>query len=405
MISRHLELLGKWTLFVFFIVHLGAGCTGPSQQKHGQVADDLATAAGRPRWFLACPSNYAAQIAPLVAHRRKQSLEVVPVPSESAEQLRTVLQRHGAGQRAGDSLLIVGAVTPGATGSTGRMSGVATDSPLGYVGAEKIPRLAVGRLPARSGDELAKMVRKILDFERQTAPGDWQRKVVCLVANPIAGAESMAVTDWFINQLSKRSLKSTGKAWRTSGAADIRGHPLRVPSDEFPDACLRAIRDPYAVLAFFGHSNENMMVSQKQIVLESSDFSSLSRSSSHGIFFSCGCYALRGEANYGKSAIRAAGGPVAVIGALEESYAAIGYLAGGGLLEATTASLQPATVGDWWLAVQKAILRRRMSGTLFKLFDSVDGSHGNTSLAEQRLEHAEMWNLLGDPATRMPSPH
>ena len=43
------------------------------------------------------------------------------------------------------------------------------------------------------------------------------------------------------------------------------------------------------------------------------------------------------------------------------------------------------------------------SFTFFAL-DQVDGSHGKSSLDEQRREHLEMWTLMGDPALRMPTP-
>jgi hypothetical protein len=38
----------------------------------------------------------------------------------------------------------------------------------------------------------------------------------------------------------------------------------------------------------------------------------------------------------------------------------------------------------------------------FALLDTADGSGGKVPLATQRLEHLEMWMLLGDPALRLP---
>ena len=40
----------------------------------------------------------------------------------------------------------------------------------------------------------------------------------------------------------------------------------------------------------------------------------------------------------------------------------------------------------------------------FTLYDYADGSKGATSLELQRIEHLEMWMLLGDPAMRIPLP-
>jgi hypothetical protein len=61
----------------------------------------------------------------------------------------------------------------------------------------------------------------------------------------------------------------------------------------------------------------------------------------------------------------------------------------------------PATVGEWFLAVQHAIATSSINKPLFTVFDRVDGSEGETSLRDQRIEHLEMWMLLGDPATRL----
>jgi hypothetical protein len=43
-----------------------------------------------------------------------------------------------------------------------------------------------------------------------------------------------------------------------------------------------------------------------------------------------------------------------------------------------------------------------MDATTFALLDMADGTGGKVPLATQRLEHLEMWMLLGDPALRMP---
>ena len=62
-----------------------------------------------------------------------------------------------------------------------------------------------------------------------------------------------------------------------------------------------------------------------------------------GIFFTCGCYACQFDRNdgdgYGLAAIRNPGGPAAVIGASEESYAAMGTLALDGLFHRFSAPL------------------------------------------------------------------
>jgi hypothetical protein len=59
-------------------------------------------------------------------------------------------------------------------------------------------------------------------------------------------------------------------------------------------------------------------------------------------------------------------------------------------------------LADYWLAVQAGMARGKMDEMVFALLDMADGSGGKVPLAAQRLEHLEMWMLLGDPAMRMP---
>jgi hypothetical protein len=127
-----------------------------------------------------------------------------------------------------------------------------------------------------------------------------------------------------------------------------------------------------------------------------------------GVLFTCGCYTLQLEGRdgegYGFAAMRNPGGPVAIIGASSESYGVMGHLAFDGLLSCLDDPQPPSRLGDYWLAVKNGIGRGPMNPVTFFLYDQVDGSVGETSLPDQRLEHLDMWTLLGDPALRFPFP-
>ena len=103
------------------------------------------------------------------------------------------------------------------------------------------------------------------------------------------------------------------------------------------------------------------------------------------------------------AAARNPNGPVAVIGSHGESYSVAGLLALEGLLGRWHGGELPTRLADYWLAVQRGLARGPMDGFTFFALDQVDGSHGKSSLEEQRREHLEMWTLLGDPALRMPA--
>jgi hypothetical protein len=122
------------------------------------------------------------------------------------------------------------------------------------------------------------------------------------------------------------------------------------------------------------------------------------------MFVTCGCYACEfGDVDgYGLAAMLNPGGPAAVIGSSGESYAAAGQLAFQGLLHCLEGPQLPQRLGECWLELKKGLADGPMDLLTFTMFDYADGSRGKTPLALQRLEHLEMWMLLGDPAMRMP---
>jgi hypothetical protein len=118
-----------------------------------------------------------------------------------------------------------------------------------------------------------------------------------------------------------------------------------------------------------------------------------------------GCFACQSNREgdgYGLAAMRNPAGPVAVIGATGESYSAPGQLAVEGLLSCLTQPPFPSRLADYWLAIQAGLARGGMDEATFAILDLADGTGGKVPLATQRLEHLEMWMLLGDPALRLP---
>ena len=122
---------------------------------------------------------------------------------------------------------------------------------------------------------------------------------------------------------------------------------------------------------------------------------------SSGGCFSCQTEGAEGE-GYAFAAMRNPSGPVAVIGASGESYSAPGQLAMDGLLNCLSRAPFPTRLGDYWLSVQSGLARGKIDKGDFSLYDQFDGSHGTIPLETQRLEHLEMWMLLGDPAMALP---
>jgi hypothetical protein len=122
------------------------------------------------------------------------------------------------------------------------------------------------------------------------------------------------------------------------------------------------------------------------------------------VSFGClGCQ-LRGKdgEGYGLAAVRNPAGPVAVIGSHGICFAAMCQLASDGLFESAFAARLPTRLGDCWLASLNGVANGKIDFFTYRMLDAVDGDP-KIPQATQRQEHLEMFVLLGDPATRLPS--
>ena len=383
-----------------------------------QPLDDAATAPtpiqAKPRWLALHAPALGPGLAALARHRRAQGYEVIlrPVGAGDPDTLRRHLSPLFENPRVGDVALIVGSSGPGrdvnsscivrgATGTRGDMRGMPSDAILALHPESGTPVITLGRLPAGNPGELREMIRRIIAFEgRPGESADGRFSVI--VGNPMGSGESSRIADAFVSSQSRRMLGKVHSHWSVQGSAEVRGHPFEAHPSEFLSRAGHAYRSPYEVLAFFGHADTPGAASTKGWILTEADWNSLQDPLARGIFFTCGCYAMAGPDAHGTRSIRARHGPVAAIGATGTSYAAIGALAGRGLADGLSGPEGPATIGDWWRLIQRGIASGPMGPVEFLIFDRADGSKGSESLRSQRLEHLEMWQLLGDPATRLP---
>jgi hypothetical protein len=118
--------------------------------------------------------------------------------------------------------------------------------------------------------------------------------------------------------------------------------------------------------------------------------------------FGCNGCQLKGDRGegYGVAAMRNPAGPVAVIGSHGICFAAMVQLATDGLFENTFAGKSPERLGATWLAIKAGVAKGKIDDLTFRLLDAVDGD-GDIPQATQRLEHLEMFTLLGDPALKL----
>jgi hypothetical protein len=365
-----------------------------------------------PRWTVFHAPALKDALAPLADHRRSQGYEVewVEVRADKPEAFLAKLETiKAAPPHPGDVVVLAGAmaggevrhdcVLPGGKGTRGRMKDRASDGVLATGGPGGTARLTLGRLPAETPEDMTAMVAKILRYENYGAAAKGQLR--CVVGNPMGLAREWA-PDLFLAVNTRLMLAKVESGWRVDGAADLLISPFGGRTADFGMEMDRVASGPWEVLSYFGHSGPEGIYSLGK-TFRLSDAWFVSAGPPRGIFFTCGCHAMDSQDAYAVRAMRTPSGPAAVIGSAGVSYSTIGYLAGKGLTACTAEKDGPGTAGEWWGNILGAIEEAPMSKLSFTIFDRIDGSGGKVSLQEQRLEHLEMWSLLGDPAMRMPS--
>ena len=194
--------------------------------------------------------------------------------------------------------------------------------------------------------------------------------------------------------------------WFGNCLVDFPNTPYSVDRRTFRDRMQSDLSKGHCFTIFAGHSGAEGIWSEDQYVFSKPDWSKLRIADSPGVIVTSGCFACQvigaGGEGYLATAIRNPSGPVACIGAFAESYAAHGQLALDAFVELTSVATPPERLGDYWLPTQQGIGRGKMDQLTFWLYDQADGSRGKVPLDAQRLEHLEMWTLLGDPALRIP---
>lgn len=375
-------------------------------------------------WIVVTAPAFQAAITPLVTHRKSQGFQVSVVqtnewlspaeiqtrkPSKLRDRIRALLK-----QTAGPNyVLLVGAVEadgregavnillPPLPGTVGRMKDQPSDNGFGCLSEALTPTVAVGRFPARTVREAEEMVQKTVAFERDGRPGQWRRRITVLAGVPAFNP----IVDKLVEGLAMARLDGLDPCW--TGRAIYHNPQSRfcVPDGSLHDQALAYVQEGEAITLYLGHSSPRGLYARGTRFLDRQDWASLRISTGRGVFVTFGCNGCqlqgRDGEGYGVAAFRNPYGPVAVIGSHGICFAAMVQLAADALFENLARPALPPRLGDAWLLLKKGLAQGKIDPISFRLLDAVDGDN-SISQATQRLEHLEMFLLLGDPALQLP---
>ncbi len=389
------------------------------------LSASIASAADSPTplWVVVVAPEFRDAIKPLLEHRKGQGFQTTQVLTtdvlSAAEiragdggKLRLHVNKLCRNHDGPSYVLLVGAVraekpdlaerivVPPLNGGVGRMKGQPSDNGYGCLNDDHQPSVPVGRFPARTKEEARQMAQKTLAYEGDDKPGEWRHRLTILAGAPAYNP----LVDRMVEAMAFARLDRLNPSWTGRAVYSNPQSRFCPPDAELQSVALKYVEDGEAWTLYLGHSNAEGLWGGGAHYLDRDDWSKLKIGRGAGVFATFGCNGCqligrRGE-GYGVAAMRNPDGPVAVIGSHGICFAAMVQLATDGLVDSTFAGKSPERLGASWLAIKADIAKGEIDALTFHLLDAVDGDN-NIPQAMQRLEHLEMFMLLGDPALKM----
>lgn len=281
-----------------------------------------------------------------------------------------------------------------------------------YVTADDtlIPQVAIGRLSAQTPEQLARIVQKTLAYERSTDFGPWRRQV-----NLVAGVGGFGMLlDTLIESTSRHFISSDiPQAYQTSITHGSWRSPFCPDPRRFRETTIERLNEGALFWVYIGHGC-HLWLDQVRVpdaeypILSIDDAGKVQCRHPAPIALFLACYTGAYDAAedcLAERLVREPGGPVAAVAA---SRVAMPYAMAVMSTELMHECFQcrPATLGEALLRVKQRMIRGQAVDRPGRLMLDTLASVANprSSLAAERAEHVQMFNLLGDPLLRLRHP-
>lgn len=379
-----------------------------------------------------CPATFEAALKPWLEYRRAQGhvvdvISAADFPSRIKEQLRAAYEAEPK-----LSIVLIGDVEDRtkSTSTAARAAAVpthyaqakinvlfgseptiATDNWYADFDDDGVPEAAVGRLPVDTASELEKLTQRIIAYERSTDFGLWRRKI-----NFVAGIGGFGfLADTAIESAAKSLLVThlppeyestmTYASWRS---------PYFPGAKEFHDATVERFNEGCLMWVYIGHGGVRELDYFKtpddkvHRILDVNDVGKLKAQQQPPIALFLSCYSAAFDARVdclGEEMLRADGGPIAVLGGSRVTMPYAMSILGQELMT-TFFKDRAATIGQLMRDAKRGLALKPRTSDADKLFDAVAAAMMPMAadLKAQRVEHAQLFNLLGDPLLRLKHP-
>lgn len=413
---------------------LVVACTGPGGMLHPTAVEPLRkTSAHLPGpgadWVVVTTTRFKALLDPLVRHRKAQGL--TPLVVEARELYDTfshgrfdpaairafVRAAHRNWKLKPRFLLLVGdadhdvdwvsakETLPATLVPTDYNGASATDALYGDVDDDGVPDLAVGRIPARSPEALAALVDRSIALETKPEPGPWRRTL-----RFVAGEARFnpAVDALLENTLRNVLGKEIPAGYRASMTWANPRSPYYWPAPAFGEHVLEQINAGALAFTYVGHGLpqrfDTVRVGRERFpILDDRAAARVDCGRRNPVMAIIACWT--GEYDrpdrdcIAETLLAQDRGPVAIIASSRISHPYPDALVGKGL---AAAMFKPGTtVGEAFAAARAAMLKES-KGALALLAKPFLSKAVDPDLLVR--DHLYLYNLLGDPALRLPLP-
>ena len=378
-----------------------------------------AALADPPLWLVIGDEAFVPEMERLASYRKQQGLDVAVRQGLSVvEALAAVSRQPNYIVLVGDDLVGLGEA-PDLVLSASRRSlyrwratqaeTFASDSVFGDFDEDGIPEVPVGRIPARSPEQLALVINKIIAFEQKSISLA-DLSIPVWAGNPNYGDAFQAN---MASNLLRQTLQAEAPRWADlwlmmGSASDPLAGVARAQVEWFNDRVSRGgaivgMMGHGGVDAFYSMLHAGQWITYHTGSVPTGKISVSSSPAPPAVLFTCDCANFaNGEVSLGEAMLFSQSGPVAAIGATTQSHPLPNYYSSVSLLRALSSGEN--LLGDMWVETQRE--GYGMRNALVEMFlKNVEGKlEAKLDTPRIRRDHLQLYALLGDPATKLRLP-
>jgi Peptidase family C25 len=285
---------------------------------------------------------------------------------------------------------------------------LATDRPYGDIDGDGVTDIAVGRWPVQDADSLTLAIRKTLRSDHSQDFGLWRSRVE--LVGGVGGFGPMI--DIAIESVTRSVVTSAlPPDVRTGVLYASPGHAFFPKTKSFRNAVIDRHNEGCRFWVYAGHGQVSELDHFKdQAILDGPSTTQLDRpDGSHSIAMLLACFTGAVDApnrDFASQLWNSSGGPVAVVAGSRVTMPYGNSKAALAMIDAIYEQ-RAATLGEAWLSTQRQLeSTTEPSSPTGKMIDSVATviSPNGGNLAAEKLEHASLYQLIGDPTLRLHGP-